>query len=76
MNETCPLRTSVSAAALPLYGMCWALMPALSMKTSAVRCPMEPLPDEANVYFSGLLRSRSINSCALLAWKLDEVTST
>src|ERR1700687_2174246 len=66
--------TSVSAGALPLYGTWRALSCAIELNSSATRCAVAPVPDEAKVYLSGLLRTSWTNSRASLAGKLAFVT--
>ena len=67
--------TSVIAGALPLYGTCRALMPACELNSSATRCAVAPVPDEAKVYLSGFAFASAMNSFALLAGKLPATTS-
>ena len=44
---TSPPRSAATAGALPLYGTCTILIPAIDAKVSVERCTMVPLPEEA-----------------------------
>ena len=67
--------TSVIAGALPLYGTCRALMPACELNSSATRCAVAPVPEDAKVYLSGFAFSSAMNSFALFAGKPAAATS-
>ena len=47
MTLTCPATTSVTAPAVPLYGMCVSAMPMRCLKSSIARWCGVPLPGEA-----------------------------
>lgn len=36
------------AGALPRYGTCWILVPAMALNSSPARCVPPPVPDELN----------------------------
>ena len=54
---TCPLITSTSAGAMPVYGTCVISMPAMIFRSSPDKWPPEPLPAEAKVRCPGFARA-------------------
>ena len=53
MNVSCPLTTSVSAGAEPLYGMCCIGAPVSVFSSSPERWFEEPLPADPKLTFPG-----------------------
>ena len=50
-------------------------MPAMWLKSSAIRCAVAPVPEDENEYLSGFAFRSATNSLALFAGKSGRVTS-
>src|SRR3977135_1166909 len=66
---------SVSAGAVPLYGTWRAVMSAIELNSSVIRCAVAPVPEEENAYLSGFARTCAMNSLAFDAGNEGCVTS-
>src|SRR6218665_456646 len=68
-NISCawPPITSVSAGALPLYGMCVIFTPAIEANSSAARWVDWPLPDDAKLSTPGLALASAMSSVTSFA---------
>ena len=58
----CPLITSDSAAAAPLYGTCTISIPAFILKSSMERCGDAPTPEEPKLTLPGCALAYATNS--------------
>ncbi len=66
MNGSVPPMESVSAAALPLYGICVKRTPAMVASSSADNWLVEPLPAEPKSIEPGLARAARSRSSSVL----------
>src|SRR5690606_24670456 len=72
---TCPLMTSVIAAAIPLYGIWSISMLASVFSISARRWLIEPFPEEAYVIDPGFAFASATSACRSLAPVFGPATS-
>src|ERR1700758_1468935 len=62
---TLPASRSVMAGAVPLYGTCTSLVPAIALNNSPLRWLMPPAPDEPKFSEPGFFLSSAISSCTV-----------